>query len=179
MSDGANGPETDEDDGYSGVLGTFPYAFRRSDSPLLRSYVVIGGLLAVLVAVVFSAALIQLLAGSAGGGSGSFSFVRSFFILIGMAIVVPLMAPVLLVARRHRRTGSTRVYDQALAAAGYLFVFSLYLALVITAPPALRDDPSGALEPVVSFLYGLPTLAGAVPPLIALAVGYALHRRYR
>jgi hypothetical protein len=89
------------------------------------------------------------------------------------------MAPVLLVARRHRRTGSSLAYDRALAAGGYLFLFSLYLALVVTAPPGLRDSPPAVLAPVVGVLYALPPAAGVVPPLVAIGVGYLLHRRYR
>lgn len=167
------------DDGYGGVVGAFPFAFRRSDSRLFRSYALIGGLLTVLVTVVFAAALVTILADGVAAGAGAFSFVRTFYVVIGLFVAVPLMAPVLLVARRHRRTGSTLAYDRALAGSGYFFIFSLYLALVITAPAALRDDPAGALAPVIEFLYGLPQAAGAVPPLLALAVGYALHRNYR
>lgn len=174
----ADAPES-ADEGYSGVLGTYPFAFRRSDSRLLRSYAVVGGLLTVLLIVVFVSALVQLVANTVGAAGGSFTFVRSFYILLGLLVVVPLMAPVLLVARRHRRTGSSLAYDRALAAAGYLFVASLYVGGVAAAPPELRDAPPAAVAPVVEFLYGLPPVAGAVPPLLAVAVGYLLHRRYR
>lgn len=185
MSDGGTVPAEDNTDstgnteGYSSVLGTYPYAFRRSESRLFRSYAVLGGLLTALVVVVFVTAFVQLVANTLGTGGGTFTFVRSFYIVLGLLVVVPLMAPVLLVARRHRRTASTLTYDRALAASGYLFIVSLYLALVITAPPELRERPSGALAPVVETLYGLPPLAGAVPPLVAVAVGYLLHRRLR
>jgi len=164
---------------YGGVLGTYPYAFRRSSSRLLRSYVLVGGLVTALVVVVFTFALVQLVSNTLGTAGGTFTFVRSFYIVLGLLVVVPLMAPVLLVARRHRRTASTAVYDRALAASGYLFLFSLYLALVVTAPPELRDDPPAVIGPAVEFLYGLPPVAGAVPPLSAIAIGYLLHRRYR
>ena len=167
------------DDAYSGIFGTFPYAFRHSDSRLLRSYVVVGGLLAALVALIFVFAFITTVANTLGAGGGTFTFVRSFVVVVGALVVVPLVGPVVLVARRHRRRGSTVDYDRALAAGGYIFAFSLYLTLVISAPPELREDPSGALAPVVGLLYDLPAVAGAVPPLFALGVGYLLHRRYR
>jgi len=183
-TDAATGTDTGDDgdsdgDEYGGVFGTFPYAFRHSESRLLRSYVVLGGLLAGLVAVVFLFSLVTAVANTLGTAGGTMTFARSFIIVVGALVVVPLVGPVVLVARRHRRRGSTLAYDRALAAAGYLFAFSLYVMLVITAPAQLRDDPSGALAPVVQLLYDLPTVAGGVPPLLALAVGYLLHRRFR
>lgn len=164
---------------YGGVFGAFPYAFRASDSGLFRSYVVLGGLLAALVTVVFAAALIQLVANTLGTAGGTTTFVRSFYIVLGALVVVPVLAPVLLVARRHRRQGSRPAYDRALAAAGYLFAASLYVALIVAAPPALRDAPTGVTAPIVSVLYALPAPAGIVPPVLAVGIGYLLHRRYR
>jgi hypothetical protein len=179
MSEAAASESTDADNGYSGVLGTYPYAFRQSRSRLMRSYVVLGGLYTLFTAILFTFAFVTTVASTLGAGGGTFTFVRSFVIVVGMAVVVPLMAPVILVARRHRRGGSTRQYDRALAASGYLLTVAVYLMLVIAAPPALRDDPSGALAPVIAALYDLPRVAAAAPPLLAIAVGYLLHRRYR
>jgi|AntRauTorcE11898_2_1112593.scaffolds.fasta_scaffold17691_2 hypothetical protein len=176
---GADSATEDDSDGYSGIFGTFPYAYRHSESRLLRSYVVLGGLLAGLVALVFTFAFVTTVASTLGSGGGTFTFVRSFVVIVGALLVIPLVGPVVLVARRHRRTGSTLEYDRALATGGYLFAFSLYVTLVISAPPELRDDPSGALAPVVELLYDLPAVAGAAPPLLALGVGYLLHRHYR
>jgi hypothetical protein len=122
---------------------------------------------------------VQVIANTAGTAGGSFTFVRAFYVVVGFLVIAPLMAPVLLVARRHRRVGSTPVYDRALAGAGYLFLFSLYVALVVMAPPELRETPPTVIAPAVETLYGLPQVMGAVPPLLALAVGYLLHRRYR
>lgn len=171
--------EHDEGDAYGGVFGAYPYAFRTSDSRLFRSYAVIGGILTAAAVVIFGTALVTLVANTLGTVGGTFTFVRAFFFLVGLAVVAPLMAPVLLVARRHRRSGSTAAYDRAIAGAGYLFVFSLYLTLVITAPPESREAPPALLAPAVETLYALPPVAGAVPPLIAVAFGYLVHRRYR
>jgi len=180
--DGTAGTAPDDGtagDGYGGVVGTYPYAFRRSGSRLFRSYVVVGGLATALLAVLFAFAVVGVVADTSGAGGGTFTFARSFVILVGFLVVFPLMAPVLLVARRHRRAGSSVVYDRALAAAGYLFLASLYVGLVPTTPPDLRGEPPAALAPTVETLYGLPPAAGAVPPLLAVAAGYLLHRRYR
>jgi uncharacterized membrane protein YuzA (DUF378 family) len=164
---------------YGGFFGAYPYAFRQSDSRLFRSYVVLGGLLTAFVVLFFVTALVTLVANTVGTVGGTFTFVRAFYIVVGLAVVAPLAAPVLLVARRHRRVGGKADYDGALAASGYLFLFSLYLALVISAPPGARSDPPAAIAPLVEFLYGLSPAAGAVPPLVAIALGYLLHRHYR
>lgn len=164
---------------YSGVLGAFPYAFRASGSRLFRSYVVLGGLLALLVAVLFGVALVVLIARTAGVGGGTFTFARAFFVTVGFAVVAPLVAPVLLVARRHRRTGSDPRYDAALAATGYLFVGSLYLAVVVSTPATQQEPVTGPLAPVVDALYGLPRLA-SVPILVGATALVALaHWRFR
>ncbi len=165
--------------GYGGVLGTYPYAFRRSGSRLFRSYVLVGGVVTLLVAVLFLFAVVGVVADTSGTGGGTFTFARSFVILLGFLVVFPLMAPVIVVARRHRRVDSTAVYDRALAAAGYLFLASLYVGLLPTTPPELRGEPPAALAPVVETLYGLPPATGVVPPMLAVAAGYLLHRRYR
>jgi len=197
MSEGEDGPRREADGGvaasagesdgsgerdgssYGGFFGAYPYAFRHSDSRLFRSYVVLGGLVTALVVLFFVTALVTLIANTVGTVGGTFTFVRAFYIVVGLAVVAPLAAPVLLVARRHRRVGASADYDGALAAGGYLFLFSLYLALVISAPPGARSDPPGAIAPVVEFLYGLPPAAGAAPPLVAIGLGYLLHRHYR
>lgn len=164
-------------DAYGGVVGAFPYAFRTSDSRLFRAYVAVGGLLAVLVVVLFALSLVVLVGETAGAPGGTFTFSRAFLLVVMLLVVVPLIAPVLLVARRHRRTGSTTGYDRALAATGYLFIVALYLGLVISAPESLTDDPGGGpLGAVVQWLYGLPRGAGVVPPLVAGVSVYVVHR---
>jgi len=169
-------------DDYRGVVGAFPYAFRASDSHLFRSYVVLGGLLTVAVSLLFIAAVIGVIATTTGGRGGSLTLSRSFFAVVGLFVVVPLVAPVLFVARRHRRAGDDPAdgpYDAALAAAGYLFVVALYVGLVVSIPPSQQTAPTGPLAPVVAALYSLPQLAGVVPPLVAAAVILLCHRRLR
>jgi hypothetical protein len=170
-------------DDYRGVVGAFPYAFRASDSLLFRSYVALGGLLAVAVSLLFVAAVVGVIAGTTGGRGGSLTLARSFFAVVGLFVVVPLVAPVLFVARRHRRRERDAVtdtpYDATLAAAGYLFVLALYVGLVISIPPDQRTTPAGALAPLIELLYGLPQLAGLGPPLVAAVVILLCHRRLR
>lgn len=172
MTDGEAG-------GYRGAIGAFPYAFRVSRSRLLRSYVLVGGLVALLTILLFTASLISLLAATFRTSGGTFTFSRAFVVVVALAVVGPLIAPVLLVARRHRRSGSTLAYDRAMAGGGYAFLFSLYLALLISAPPSLRETPPAVLAPLVETLYALPRVAGLGPPALAAVFVYLLHRRYR
>lgn len=166
-------------DDYGGIIGAFPYAFRRSDSWLFRSYVVIGGLLTVGVTLLFVAAVIGIIAGTTGGRGGTLTLSRSFYALVGLFVVVPLVAPVLLVARRHRRAAAADC-DGALALAGYLFVAALYVGLVVSVPPAQQATPAGPLAPAVATLYALPGRFGVIPPLLAAAsVGVVYRLRCR
>jgi hypothetical protein len=186
-TDGRPTPESDDgerrgDDGdtYGGLPGAFAYVFRSSDSWLLRSYAVLGGLAALLTAILFGLALVVLLGNTVGVGGGTFSFVRAFFIFVGLLVVAPLVAPVLFAARRTRHGRSDRRFDAAMAALGYLFVGSLYVAAVISTPVAQQQLPAGGLaRAVVQALYSLPRLAGLVPPvLVALSI-VVVARRFR
>ncbi len=174
------GEQTDEPEKtYGGVLGAFPYAFRQSESRLFRSYAVLGGLLATLLLVAFVLAVVVAFGNTFSAVGGTFTFSRAFVAVVGTAVALPVVAPVLLVARRHRRGGSTAAYDRAMAAAGYLYGLALYVGLVISTPPQYREDPSGPFGPVADFLYGLPAIAGLLPLVLAVVVGYLVHRRYR
>jgi hypothetical protein len=178
----ADGDETTGSGGerrtYGGIVGAFPYAFRTSESRLFRSYAAVGGLLAAAVVVMFVLAFVTLVSRTASTTGGTFTFSRAFLLVVMVAVVVPLVGPVLLVARRHRRRGSTVAYDRALAGTGYLYLLALYLGLVISAPASLTDDPgSGPVGAVVATLYGLPRAAGVVPPLAAAVLVYLVHRR--
>jgi len=163
---------------YGGVLGTFPYAFRKSESRLFRSYVLVGGFVTVMLTLGFVLALIYLIGGSFGAQAGVFTFSRSFYVVVALAVIAPMMAPVLFVARHHRRGDADRGYDRALAASGYVFLLSLYGMLVISAPADLRDPASeyGVLAPTIEFFYGLPQLASLLLPLAAGILIYLVHR---
>ncbi|MFA9518483.1 hypothetical protein ACERIT_14935 [Halopenitus sp. H-Gu1] len=161
---------------YRGAIGAFPYAFSASDSWFFRVYWVIGTLAATIVAVVVGMALVVELGRTAEltrGGLVSFS--RSLFVFLGFTAAGPLIAPILLVARRHRR-GTTvhRLYDQAMAACGYLFLGSVYLALLISAPPAFQEPTT---SPILGALYAAHPVAGIGPPIVAFGVMALTHRR--
>ena len=174
-------------DEYSGVVGAFPYAFRHSDSLLFRGYAVLGGLLAAALAVFFAFALVVTVASTADLGDGTVTFVRSVFVLLGFLVVAPLVAPVLFVARRHRREGSDPRYDTGLALAGAVYLATLYLGAVASMPAAFeldgevttRPDPSGVAAPLVEALYAVPEALSWTIPLAGAALVYLVHRRLR
>lgn len=170
----------DEDgETYRGITGAFPFAFRTSESWLFRSYVVLGGALAVLVAVLFLGALVVLIADTGGTGGGTETFVRAFFILVALFVIGPLVAPVLFVARRHRRQGSSRSYDAALAATGYLFALSVYTGILVSTPEAQQPEVSGIVAGVVEPLYELEQPLGLIPPVLAAVAMVIVHLRLR
>jgi hypothetical protein len=175
------------DEEYGGLLGAFPYAVRRSDSRLFGVYAVVGGLLAGLLAVFFSFALVVSVASTASLAGGTVTFVRSIYILFGFLVVAPVLAPVLLVARRHRRAGSDPGYDAALAVAGVVYVVTLYMGAIASMPAEFelddqvttRPEPSGATAPVVEALYALPEALSWALPLAGAVLIVFVHRRLR
>lgn len=164
-------------DSYGGVFGAFPYAFRASGSLLFKSYAVVSALAALGWTALFALALVVLVAQTAVGQGGSLTLSRSFYVLVGLFVVAPTVAPTLFVARSHRRAErrSPR-YDAALAAAGYLFLASLYVGLVMSVPPEFQRASAGS---VVGALYALPQVAGLLPPVAAALLVLAVHRTVR
>ena len=161
-------------DTYGGVLGAFPYAFRASGSLLFKSYAVVGALAGLGLTALFALALIDVVAQTTVGQGGTLTLSRSFYVLVALFVVAPTVAPVLFVARTHRRAERRSArYDAALAAAGYLFLLSLFVGLVVSVPPELQETSAG---PVVASLYSLPQLAGLVPPVASALLIYAVHR---
>jgi hypothetical protein len=176
-----------DDDAYGGLFGAFPYAFRRTESRLCKAYVAVGGLLGGVLALFFGLALVVQIFNTLSGTGGTFTFSRALFLLVGLFVVGPVIAPVLLVARRHRRTGSDARYDRLVAASGVLFLLSLYLGLLASIPPEFvldgetvtRTAPSGPLAPLVALLYAMPAPTAVLVPLAAVAVMVGVHRYAR
>jgi hypothetical protein len=171
--------DADDERAYRGLPGAFPYAVRTSDSWAFRGYAAVAALVTVLVTLLLGTALIVLVANTVGTAGGSLTLSRSFYVLVGLLVVIPVLAPVLFVARRHRRGGSDVRYDRRLALAGFGFLVALYVGLVITVPPAQQTPPSGPLAPLIEVLYAVPALAGLLPPLFAAALIALAHRRWR
>ncbi|WP_458187461.1 hypothetical protein [Haladaptatus sp. NG-WS-4] len=161
---------------YSGLLGAFRYSFRTSESSIFRLYVVVSFLLGAVLGFVLVLALIQWFVGTLGQ-SALVTTSNAFLGVVAIFVLGPLFAPVLFVARRHRRDETTgSAYDTLLAVAGFVFVVSLYVGLVISVPPQFQSANVGA---VGSFLYSLPQSYGLVPPILAALLIFALHRLVR
>jgi hypothetical protein len=174
-------------DSYSGLVTAYPYAFRQSDSLLFRSYVVVSTVVAAVVVALAAGGLLVLIGNTTGAGGGSLTLSRTFYVVVGLFVFVPIVAPVLFVANRHRRERRVAdAYDAALAAAGYVFVLSVYVALVASMPAEFgsgenvvtRPEPSGVFAPVVEALYAVPSVASPLFVLAGALVVYGVHRRY-
>ena len=181
-SEGTNGVGEQGDGGttYSGLLTAIPYAFRASGSRLFRGYAIVGTLATILVTVLMALALVTVFGATAtGAGGGSLTLSRAFYVVVGLFVVGPMLAPILLVARRHRREGSTARYDAALGIAGFVFFGSLYCGLLISVPPGQQESVNGVLAPLVGWFYALPQLAGLAPPVLAAGLIWVAHRYTR
>lgn len=165
-----------DDEAYTWALGAFPYALRTTRSWLCKGYVVFGGLFALFGTLVFLFALVGLLGALSSASAGTLTFQPALYLLGWLFVVGPIVAPILLVARRHRHGTDDRGYDFLLAATGFLFTASLYVAAVVSTPEAQQEAVRpGAFAPVVRFLYDLPQVAGVVPPVLAALVVVVVH----
>ncbi|MFC7082302.1 hypothetical protein [Halorussus caseinilyticus] len=157
------------------VVGAFRRAFAETDSRLLKSYAVVSALLGALTSILLLLAF-PVWVFNTTGGSELATFSRAFLVVGGVLLLVVLVAPVYSSGRRHARgTASVRA-DATLALSGYLFVLSLYVSLLISAPPGQRETPPALVAPAVEFLYSLPSVYAVAPPLLAAALVAAVHR---
>jgi hypothetical protein len=178
MADAETGTEPESpqrDESRSVLVGSFRRAFTDTESRLLKSYVAVsllfGGLLAILLLLALPVWVFNTV-----GGSELATFSRTFLIVGGVLLLVALVAPVVSAGRRHARGTASARADVSTALAGYLFILSLYVALLISAPPDQREAPSALVAPVVDFLYSLPPNYAVAPPLVAAALIAVVHR---
>jgi hypothetical protein len=172
---------------YAGVLTAFPYACRESESVVFRFYAALSGLLALLLGFYFAAAITVVVSNTLGAAGGSFTFSRSFYVFVALAVVAPIVAPVLFVAREHRRGRGDDAFDARMAALGFVYLLALYVAAVISIPPSFtldgepvtRPAPAGLFAPVVRVLYAMPPVSSILPPIVVAVAMYVVDRRKR
>lgn len=152
---------------YRGLLGAFAFAARRSRSWVCRSYVVVSALVGGYVGLLLVLAMVTWLANPSVFGD------RAFLAMLGLVVLIPLFAPVLVVARRHRLGVGSVGADRLLGLAGYAFVASVFLALFISDP---ADHGVAGPGGVVAAVDGLPRVYGVVPPVLAIGLIAALIR---
>lgn len=178
MADAETGTEPDAprtEESRSLVAGSFRRAYTDTESRLLKSYVVVSLVLGGLVALLLLLALPVWVLNTAGGSELA-TFSRAFLIVGGVLLLVALVAPVLSAGRRHARGTGTARADASLALAGYLFILSLYVSLLISAPVEQREAPPALVAPVVDLLYSLPPIYAVAPPLVSAALIVVVHR---
>ena len=162
-------------DDYSGILTAYPYAAKTSASWLFRAYVVVSAFVTLFVTVIFVAALIDLIAATASVPGGSLTLSRTFYVVLNLLVILPMVAPVLFVAYRHRRqTAVSTRYDQAMATSGFLYLLAAYVGAASTTPPGLQQD-TGQLG---QFLYDLPQEVGIGLAFLAGLLVYVTHRYF-
>ena len=148
---------------YEGLIGAFRFAFRESGSWLFRTYVVASALVGTYVVILLSLALVSWL-GNPTGAIGEFSLLG----VIALLLLIPLTAPVLVVAYRRRHGDTRSTVERALALAGYAFLASVYLGLLVSDP---SDHGTGT---VMAAIDAVPSIYGLVPPVIGAALVGAL-----
>lgn len=160
-------------DDYSGILTAYPYAAKTTASWFFRAYVLVSAFVTLFVTIIFVTGLVELIAATARVPGGSVTLTRTFYVVVLLFVILPMVAPVLFVAYRHRREAavSTR-YDQAMAASGFIYLVAVYVGVVSTTPPELQQD-TGRLG---RFLYDLPPEVGGGFALVAALLVYATHR---
>lgn len=161
-------------DGTSILVGSFRRVLAESDSRLLRSYAVVSALVGTLLALLLVLALPVWIFNTVRGSELA-TFSRAFLVVGGVVLLGVLVAPVVSAGRRRAGESATGRIDVLLGLSGYLFVLSLYIGLLISAPPGQREAPPALLAPVVEFLYGLPQSYGIVPPVLAAVLIGVVH----
>lgn len=150
------------DEPYSGLVGAYRYAFKQSDSRLFQSYVAVSAFLGIYTGVLLVLAVTSWVANPVGFGD------RALLGVVGIAVLLPLFGPVLLVARRYRRATSTPTADRILAITGYGFVGSLLVALVIS-DPSTHAAPA-PFDGIVDVLDQVPRSYALGPPITMVGI---------
>jgi len=146
---------------YRGLLGAIRAAFRWSDSYLFRAYAVVSVLVGGFATLLLVLGVVAWLATPAPIGQ------RALLGVIALLLLVPLLAPVLVVARRHRRGTPDRQADAIVGLGGFGFVIAVYLALLISDPNP--HAVTGPLGPLVAVIDALPRGYWFFPLLLAVA----------
>ncbi|MFB6121102.1 MAG: hypothetical protein ABEJ68_08315 [Halobacteriaceae archaeon] len=166
-----------DDDAYDGVIGAVRYSYGESESRLFRSYVAVGSLVTLFVSLLFVSGIVTLIAATTGGTGGNLTVVRAFFVVVLLVTIAPILAPVLVVARRIRRGVGPAVRTQfGYGLAGYGYLVALYLGVVVWAPEATEPPAAGAFAPVIAALNAAPDVWGLAFPAVAAAALAVLLR---
>lgn len=160
----------------SAILTAVKSAVAGRRSWLLRAYAVIGSVSIVLTAVLVLLALPTWVA-QTEGTSTTLVFGQALLVLVGLGVIVALFLPLYLAHRRVPRPGEDRRLERHYGAFGFAIVLSVYLALLISAPPDARGEPPTWLAPIIEPLYALDPRLALVPPLAVVGLLLLRDRR--
>lgn len=161
----------------SAVIDATRSCLARDRSLVLRTYAVVGSLLATGTALLIVLALPTWIAQTTGA-SATLMLGQGMLILGGLAVIVVVVLPLLLAARRLPEPGAEPVRERIYGAVGFAVGGAVYVSLVISAPPEARSQPPAAIAPLVDRLYALDPVFAILPPLAVLALLLALDRRF-
>lgn len=152
----------------------------RSESYLLRAYTVVGVLASAFIVLLLVLAIPQWVKWTLGQGELN-TFSRAMLPWLAMLLVGPLLAPPFYAARRAGRGDSSRRTDFWLALAGFAFLASLYVMLLVSAPAEYRDPAPDVplLGAFVEFCYALDPVFAFTPPVVGVVVIVAVERLAR
>lgn len=153
------------------VAASIRTTIRESDSLLLRSYAVVGTLVAVFTTLLVILALPGWVLATEGGVLDRVG--RAFGVLVGLTLVFGMIAP--LIFSYRRRTNDRPSRDNLFGLIGYYFVTSLFLALVASMPEELQEPQDGIFAPVIGFLFDLPQISGLLFPVLALVLVFVVE----
>lgn len=160
-----------EDGTYGGLFGAFPYAFRKSESLLFRTYVLASAISGLYIAILLVLGIVVWIADPLLVGD------KALLGVVGILVLGPLVAPVLVIARRYRLGIERPEADWLFGLVGYAFFGALYTGILITDPA--DHDAGWPLGSVFTVLDDIPDVVGLLPPIIGALAIYAVIRRTR
>lgn len=163
------------------VSGSVLYAavrtcLSRDRSRVLRTYAII----AVIVSLFTAALLLLALPGwiaQTDGTSATLMLAPAMLLLGGIAVIVGVMVPLLLVRSRLPEAGAAPSRERLYGSFGYVFVLAVYVGLIISAPAEYVEDTAALVQPLVDQLNALDPLVGVAPPLVVFGLLLVVDRR--
>ena len=138
----------------SGLIGTYKYAAKKSRSLVFKSYVFISSVVGIFLVFLTTLAGITWTANPVGTGPFREQILLGAILLV---IVIPLVAPVFVVSRRQQKDRSTVRNEGFMAGAGYGYIVSLFITIVIgkAISRAVTWSGLGSVDKTFGLIFGI------------------------